>query len=517
MNKQYNKNQVMSFILPAKKELELHEKNLYYDLFLKNAKARYRYYETNYREIRVNNDDNYWQAYKVCLSDNLRNVMATGLFYTLETAVKNFNVRLGSVIENSDKRFIKDWIDDTHPSENNSDYLVVDRTYIMVADFKNTDVFVNRLFVKKEDGQLFYIEPSSFDWKLIPDTLKFTKFYIRKSLYHHIASIVPDARGWSKRIQIMIQNEEEEAGMAGLPLDAPENETISLRPWGYGIPYKKISARIILEKRLQWILEEIKYFIDTQKKAAVKTMLRSIAYYTETDYFFKIMHNYVYSSVPFLQYSAVSHQFERNTTFVDPWIMEYVNSVLNQAPGIDHEIVVRRVIVRETENEPVHMYQDGKDITGHVEGDLDMLTEILIGKTIVPWKNQIISVAYADEFDFKTQYKDNIYCLLTLPPKTPATCLAPLQFDITMPVKNLHEWILPINSHFRVDKIEKQENSLFIYMTYVGIMKSWSTRLSNTDFVDLIVKNIKRHEGVRQDDKSINPIVTEIKTLVEKA
>lgn len=515
----------MVFPLPEHKPpTPKYENNLYYRFFYDKARLKIKYYEDHYDETKNNPIEKaYRYAYIQMLHNTSLHFRHNNRNFTIQLALDNFNKHLASyysegVAPNMDQRFIGEWMDDTQPSEKDDKYTVTDRAYIMHAHFKDMEVFVNRMFVRKSEDKLEYKDPTDGFWYSIPQTPEYSKFYILKTIYFpHFLPSKPvmhtlDARAWSASVQVMLEKEKQEAEAADLPPDPPEGAKIDLISWYNYESFQTLHPATVFKVRMELIKTEINFYIE-KKYNSITTMLRSIVYYSEDRHFWDAMNNYCHASGPYSEYTPWKYAY-KDCKFVDKWVMEHVYTILKHAPGINHEMTVRRALVRSHAYEEVYMYVDGKNITENLYGNLELLPGLLTGKTVMPWKNQVISVAYTDAFEWKKN-PQNIYCVITLPKGTPATCLAPHQ---PAPGKlNLHEWVLPMNSLFHVDKVEKENGDTIVYMTYVDKLNSWNNKLTALELFDIIVQQLAEYYKVYDvpENKYAYDIVREIRKLIK--
>lgn len=188
--------------------------------------------------------------------------------------------------------------------------------------------------------------------------------------------------------------------------------------------------------------------------------MHSICYYMEQSAYL-LFYDYVEHSEWYSKRapSYVPFTGKDRTVFISDEKLDATFHVLKTAPGIATEMVVKRA-ARPAEGAGwvLRIYGiDGVDLTnGGTPTDAN-----LKGKTIQPWGEQVISTSATLTCLFKG------WCfVITLPPGTPATCLALYRHGDTNWSGDEHEWLLPPNSTFLVRGVDPCRHE--IYVTYNG-------------------------------------------------
>jgi hypothetical protein len=188
--------------------------------------------------------------------------------------------------------------------------------------------------------------------------------------------------------------------------------------------------------------------------------MNSICYYLEQSAYW-LFYNYVRESEQYSKRapSYVPFTGKGRTVFISDVELSETFRVLKTVPGIATEMVVKRA-ARPAEGAGWVLRIndiDGVDLTNGGTPTNANLRE----KTIQPWGEQVISTSATPRCLFKG------WCfVITLPPGTPATCLALYRHGDSKWGGDEYEWLLPPQSTFLVASVDTCRHE--IYVTYNG-------------------------------------------------
>lgn len=297
-----------------------------------------------------------------------------------------------------------------------------------------------------------------------------------------------DARQWDA----LLQKELRDATAAGPPPDSPEDASVELLPY-HDAGFLEVGS--LFSYRIKYIREAIVHLRENKMEKYVRMLLRSIVYYSEDKYFWDFMHNYVQCSTIFMAECPWRTKPHHTYKDVYPWGTQHIRTVLNQAPGIDTKIILRRSIKRQ-KGERMYIYIGDVNVTQDTDANFTGLKDLIQGKEITPWKNQIISVTSEDRWWSTTA--DSIHFMIHAPEGTPLISLAPFPYSIHLNIIE-REWILPYDSTFRVIDVTFEKKCPVIHMTYTGPKNAFNRRHDSDALYTMACNNIMTLYDIKYD------------------
>jgi hypothetical protein len=235
--------------------------------------------------------------------------------------------------------------------------------------------------------------------------------------------------------------------------DDTENLALTQEEWA-------IEGAMPDQKRVATLLERFRDTIGEIESPFAVDAMNSICHYVKSKFSYVLFFNYVMESERYSERvpSYVPFPGKKRENFIHPVWLDATFDILRTAPGIATQLVVKRSARPAEGAGYVLRINDtlGADLTHGITP-----TSSLEGKTIRPWGEQVISTSATPECNFGG------WCfVITMPPGTPATCLALYRHQDSKWGGDEHEWLLPPNSTFLVGRVDARRYE--IHVTYNG-------------------------------------------------